>query len=58
MAYPFGLAVSALEKLHDKERMVGAISHVKELKERLPSYLEVLPAREDGTGGEIRPYNI
>lgn len=50
--------MSALEKLHDKERMVGIISHVKELKERLPSYLEVLPAREDGTGGEIRPYYI
>jgi DNA repair exonuclease SbcCD ATPase subunit len=27
--------INALEKLHDKDRMVGVIRHVKELKERL-----------------------
>lgn len=46
--------VSALEKLHDKNRMVGVISHVRELKERLPRYLEVTPAGEDGSGSEIK----
>lgn len=43
-----------MEKPHDKERMVGVISHVKELQERLPRYLDVLPAREDGQGSTIK----
>jgi exonuclease SbcC len=46
--------MNALEKLHDRNRMVGVISHVKEMKERLPRYLEVLPAGEDGSGSRIR----
>ncbi len=46
--------MAALEKLHDKDRMVGVISHVRELKERLPKYLEVVPAGEDGSGSRIR----
>jgi DNA repair protein SbcC/Rad50 len=46
--------MNALEKLHDKNRMVGVISHVRELKERLPRYLEVTAAGEDGSGSEIR----
>jgi len=46
--------MSALEKLHDKNRMVGIISHVRELKERLPRYLEVIPAGEDGQGSRIQ----
>jgi exonuclease SbcC len=46
--------MSALEKLHDKNRMVGVISHVRELRERLPRYLEVVAAGEDGSGSEIR----
>jgi exonuclease SbcC len=46
--------MNALEKLHDRNRMVGVISHVKELKERLPRYLEVVAAGEDGSGSEIR----
>ncbi|MGE5559116.1 MAG: AAA family ATPase [Bacillota bacterium] len=44
----------ALEKLHDRNRMVGVISHVRELKERLPRYLEVVAAGEDGGGSRIR----
>ncbi|MGE5507022.1 MAG: AAA family ATPase [Chitinophagales bacterium] len=47
------LVIGALEKLHDRERMVGVISHVKELKERLPRYLEVTPATQDGQGSRL-----
>lgn len=46
--------MNALEKLHDKNRMVGVISHVRELKERLPRYLEVVAAGEDGSGSRIK----
>mgnify|MGYP001360784276 CR=1 FL=1 len=46
--------MSALEKLRDKHRIVGVISHVRELKERLPRYLEVVPAGEDGSGSRIK----
>ena len=46
--------MSALEKLHDRDRMVGVISHVREMKERLPRYLEVVAAGEDGAGSQIR----
>jgi exonuclease SbcC len=46
--------MNALEKLHDKNRMVGVISHVRELKERLPRYLEVTAAGEDGSGSRVR----
>jgi len=47
--------IGALERLHDKDRIVGVISHVKELKERLPCYLEVVPAMDDGTGSRVVP---
>jgi exonuclease SbcC len=46
--------MTALEKLRDKHRMVGVISHVRELKERLPRYLEVMAAGEDGSGSRIK----
>lgn len=46
--------MNALEKLHDRNRMVGVISHVREMKERLPRYLEVVAAGEDGGGSRIR----
>ena len=48
------LVMDSLEHIQDKERMVGIISHVKELKDRLPSYLEVIPAKDDGTGSKIQ----
>ncbi|HRC54135.1 MAG TPA: SbcC/MukB-like Walker B domain-containing protein, partial [Bacillota bacterium] len=48
------LVMDALERIRDKERMVGVISHVKELKDRLPTYLEVIPAADDGTGSQIK----
>ncbi len=46
--------MNALEKLHNPNRMVGIISHVREMKERLPRYLEVVAAGEDGSGSKIR----
>ncbi|NLY76333.1 MAG: hypothetical protein GX075_13705, partial [Firmicutes bacterium] len=46
--------MNALEKLHNPNRMVGVISHLREIKERLPKYLEVLPAGEDGSGSRIK----
>ncbi len=44
------LVMGALEKLHDGQRMVGVITHVGEMKNRMPRYLEVIPAKQDGTG--------
>jgi DNA repair protein SbcC/Rad50 len=41
--------MSELEKLHDRNRMVGVISHVREMNEWLPRYLEVVAAGEDGS---------
>lgn len=46
--------MNALEKLYDKNRIVGVISHVREMKERIPRYLEVVPAGEDGSGSRIK----
>ena len=45
--------IGALERLHDRNRLVGVISHVKDLKERLPYYLEVIPAGGDGSGSKV-----
>lgn len=45
--------IGALERLHDKDRMVGIISHVKELKERLHYYLEVTASGDDGAGSKV-----
>ncbi|QNB47954.1 AAA family ATPase [Thermanaerosceptrum fracticalcis] len=47
------LVMGALEKLHDAQRMVGVITHVPELKSRMPRYLEVIPAKQDGTGSRV-----
>lgn len=47
-----GQSVALLEHLHATGRRVGVISHVKELKERIPVKIEVLPTSR-GTS-EIR----
>lgn len=47
------LVMATLEKLHDSERMVGVISHVPELREQLPVYLEVHPADAAGRGSRV-----
>ncbi|MGX7030627.1 AAA family ATPase [Vagococcus zengguangii] len=44
------MAIEALELVESKGRMIGIISHVKELKERIPQQLQV----EAGAAGESR----
>ncbi|MDR4887102.1 SMC family ATPase [Fredinandcohnia sp. QZ13] len=46
--------VSALEKLHSKQLAVGVISHVQELRARLPKRLIVEPAEPSGRGTIVR----
>lgn len=46
--------VSALEKLHSKQLAVGVISHVQELRARLPKRLIVDPAEPSGRGTLVR----
>lgn len=45
--------VHALEKLHMEQLTVGVISHVPELKSRLPRRLVVTPADPSGAGSRI-----
>jgi DNA repair protein SbcC/Rad50 len=47
------LVMNVLEKIQKDRRMVGIISHVGELRNRMPRYLEVTPAKQDGTGSNI-----
>lgn len=47
------LVMSSLEKLRDRDRIVGVISHVQEMRDRLPCYLEVVPTRDDGSGSRV-----
>jgi exonuclease SbcC len=42
------VVVSALDALHGSQRVVGIVTHVRDLAERLPARLEV---RRQGTGG-------
>lgn len=44
--------MGSLDRLHDKDRIVGVISHVKALRDRMPYYLEITPSREDGAGSQ------
>ena len=37
--------VGALDTLHGGDRMVGIVTHVRELAERLPTRLDVIPTR-------------
>lgn len=46
--------VSALEKLHSKQLAVGVISHVQELRARLPKRLIVEPAEPSGRGTLVK----
>lgn len=45
--------MGALEKVRDRERIVGIISHRQKLRDRLPYYLEVVAAKDDGTGSRV-----
>lgn len=46
--------VSALEKLQSQNLSVGVISHVQELRERLPKRLIIEPAEPSGNGTTVR----
>lgn len=46
--------VTALERLHTDQLSVGVISHVPELRARLPRKLIVLPAEHSGRGSTVR----
>ncbi|WP_077617220.1 AAA family ATPase [Bacillus sinesaloumensis] len=46
--------ISALEKLHSKQLSVGVISHVQELRARMPKRLIVEPAEPSGKGTIVR----
>lgn len=48
------LVMNTLEKLQRDRRMVGIISHVDELKSRMPRYIEVTPAQQNGTGSRAQ----
>jgi exonuclease SbcC len=46
--------VTALEKLHSERLAIGIISHVPELRARLPRRLIVEPAEPSGRGSRIK----
>lgn len=48
------VVLQALERLRLGQCLVGVISHVRELKERIPVYLEVIPPGPDGSGSRVR----
>jgi len=45
--------ITSLEKLHNDQLSVGIISHVPELRARLPRKLVVMPAEQGGGGSRI-----
>lgn len=47
------LVMNTLEKLQRDQRMVGIISHVEELKNRMPRYIEVTPPQQNGKGSRV-----
>lgn len=48
------LALTALERIHQKRLSIGIISHVPELKERIMKRLLVEPAEPNGRGTRVR----
>lgn len=48
------IVMTALEKLHSEQLCVGIISHVDELKNRIPVKLIVEPARQGLNGSKVR----
>lgn len=47
------IVMTSLEKLYNDRLSVGIISHVEELKQRVPIRLNVHPAEYDGTGSHV-----
>jgi DNA repair protein SbcC/Rad50 len=50
--------VTALEKLQSNHLAVGVISHVQELRARLPRRLVVTPAQSSGVGSVVTLENL
>ncbi len=48
-------ALKVLIDLRESGRMVGIISHVPELKERIDVRLEIIPSREGSSARFVRP---
>ncbi|GMB08848.1 AAA family ATPase [Thermolongibacillus altinsuensis] len=48
------VVITSLEKLQSKEMAIGVISHVQELRARLPKRLIVEPAEPSGRGTRVR----
>jgi len=46
--------IDSLEKLSSTERVIGVISHVQELKNRILRRLIVEPPTQDGKGSHVR----
>ncbi|MGE5391851.1 MAG: SbcC/MukB-like Walker B domain-containing protein [Deltaproteobacteria bacterium] len=46
--------INSLESLRHERFMIGIISHVPELRNRLPRYLQVIPAEPGGYGTELK----
>ncbi|MFP4200758.1 MAG: AAA family ATPase, partial [Clostridia bacterium] len=47
------VVMNSLERLRDRERMVGLISHVAEIKHRLSRFAEVIPAEHGSEGSKV-----
>jgi exonuclease SbcC len=47
-------AISALTALQESGRLVGVISHVAELEERIPTRLEIIP----GERGSVARWHV
>jgi len=47
------VVINTLERLHDGNRMVGVITHIPELRNRFPRYIEVIPSSSDGSGSRV-----
>ena len=52
--YALDVAMSTLEKLHMERLTIGVISHVAELKQRMPRRLLVEPAEPAGRGSRVQ----
>ncbi|WP_371375915.1 AAA family ATPase [Sporomusa aerivorans] len=52
--YALDVAMSSLEKLHLERLTIGVISHVSELRQRMPRRLVVEPAQPAGRGSYVR----
>jgi DNA repair protein SbcC/Rad50 len=44
--------IDALERLRDSERLIGIVTHVSQLAERIPDGLAV---EREGSGSRVRP---